>query len=168
MTSDAVRSLGEADAEAFFALRQEALREAPLAFLASPEDDLASSVEAACAILRGETGVTVFGAFDGQLVGMAGLYRERLLKAAHKVNLWGFYVRSSARRQGLGRRLLEAALENARTMAGVTSIRLSVSETAPAAKALYEQAGFQVWGREPEALCHDGRTVAEEHMVLTL
>lgn len=167
MTAE-IRRLIEGDAEALFALRREALVEAPLAFLASPEDDMASSVEAVQAMLRGETGAVVFGAFDGALAGMAGLYRERALKAAHKVHFWGFYVREAARGRGFGRRLVEAALENARTMKGVTSVHLSVSAAAPQAKALYERAGFQVWGREPEALSHNGRTVAEDHMVLKL
>ena len=163
-----IRRLSEGDAEALFALRREALVEAPLAFLASPEDDMASSVEAVQAMLRGETGAVVFGAFDGVLAGMAGISRERAMKAAHKVYFWGFYVRPAARRCGLGLALVEAALENARTMKGVTSVRLSVSAAAPEARAVYEQAGFQVWGREPDALSHAGQTIAEDHMILKL
>lgn len=168
MKATTIRSLNESAAEALFVLRREALTQAPLAFLASPKDDLASSVEAVRAMLTAAGGPTVIGAFDKDLVGMAGLYRERHLKATHKVNLWGFYVQPRARRQGLGARLLSATLNHARQMAGVTSVRLGVSEAAPEAKALYEGAGFRVWGREPEAICHDGRMCIEEHMNLDL
>lgn len=168
MTSVDFRRLAIADAEALFALRQEALLQAPLAFLASPEDDIASSEEAVAALLRGETGSAVFGAFAPDMAGMAGLYRERHAKAAHKATLWGFYVRPAARRQGLGRRLLDAALDHARGLEAVTSVRLSVSAAAPEARALYERAGFSLWDREPDALRHDGQTVAEDHMALDL
>ena len=168
MSSTDVRRVSESEAEALLALRREALTEAPLAFLASPESDVAASLEAVRAMLRGETGAVVLGAFAPELAGMAGLYREPQAKAAHKVNLWGFYVRPAARGQGLGKRLLEAALAQARTMEGVTSVRLSVSAAAPEAKALYARAGFHVWGHEPDALRHAGETVAEDHMVLDL
>ena len=168
MSPSDIRILTEADAEPLFALRREALQQAPLAFLSSPEDDIASSVAAVAALLRAETGSAVFGAFAPALAGMAGLYRERHAKAGHKVHLWGFYVRSSARRQGLGRRLLDAALDHACGLEGVTSVRLSVSAAAPEARILYERAGFRVWGREPAALCYYGEMVAEDHMALDL
>ncbi|HIC79978.1 MAG TPA: GNAT family N-acetyltransferase [Kiloniellaceae bacterium] len=168
MSPSDIRILTVADAAALLALRREALEQAPLAFLSSPEDDIASSVEAVAALLRGETGSAVFGAFTPYLAGMAGLYRERHAKAAHKAHLWGFYVRPAARRQGFGGRLLDVALEHARGLEGVTSVRLSVSAAAPKARVLYERAGFRVWGREPDALRHDGQTVAEDHMALDL
>ena len=34
------------------------------------------------------------------------------------------------------------------------------------ARRLYERAGFEIWGTEPEALRHDGQSVAEHHMAL--
>jgi hypothetical protein len=40
-----VRSMVPADAAEFFALRRQALLESPLAFLASPEDDIGQSTE---------------------------------------------------------------------------------------------------------------------------
>ena len=45
---------------------------------------------------------------------------------------------------------------------------LSVSSAAPEAKRLYERTGFQVWGTQPEALRHDGRSVVEHYMALQL
>ena len=47
-------------------------------------------------------------------------------------------------------------------------MQLTVSETAGEAKALYGRAGFQVWGVEPDALRHDGRSAREYHMALSL
>jgi ribosomal protein S18 acetylase RimI-like enzyme len=163
-----IRELGESDAEPLFQLRRRALLDTPLAFAASPEDDLASSVAAVRGLLSQGRGSIVFGAFDAALVGMLGLYRDRHVKAAHKVHLWGMYVRPEFRRRGCGRRLLDAALNHARTLNGVWSVQLSVSEAATEARALYERAGFRVWGIEPEALRCAGRTLREHHMILPL
>jgi hypothetical protein len=65
-----IRMLGTRDAEALFQLRREALRDSPLAFLASPEDDLAASAQAVGQLLE-RTGSAVFGAFS-QAVRHAG------------------------------------------------------------------------------------------------
>jgi ribosomal protein S18 acetylase RimI-like enzyme len=51
------------------------------------------------------------------------------------------YVVPSLRGRGIGRVLLEAAMEAARTE-GATQIELGTSETDTAARALYESAGF--------------------------
>jgi hypothetical protein len=40
--------------------------------------------------------------------------------------------------------------------------------SSPEAQRLYERAGFQVWGTEPDALRHDGQAVVAHHMALHL
>src|SRR5437879_3736455 len=75
-----------------------------------------------------------------------GLYRSNQRKAAHKANFWGMFVLPDCRGQGVAVRLLDAAIRYARTLDGVTSVHLSVSESAVAAQHLYEKAGFQTWG----------------------
>jgi ribosomal protein S18 acetylase RimI-like enzyme len=74
------------------------------------------------------------------------------------------YVTPPHRRQGIGSRLLEAALRHAAAVPGVSWVHLSVSAAAPAAQRLYERVGFHVRGSEPEALHHEGRTVTEHHL----
>ena len=163
-----IRTLGVGDAEALFELRREALVDSPLAFLASPEDDLASSVASVRDLLGRGPNSPVFGAHETRLIGMLGLYRDRQMKAAHKVYLWGMYVRPESRRQGLGRRLLDAALDHARGLDGVSLAHIGVGETTAEAKSLYERAGFQVWGIEPDALCYDGQREREYHLMRPL
>ena len=63
---------------------------------------------------------------------------------------------------------VDAAVTHAGTLAGVTHVNLSVSESAPGAQRLYESAGFAVWGTEPDAMCVDGRLLAERHLVRVL
>jgi RimJ/RimL family protein N-acetyltransferase len=163
-----IRQLCEDDAEAYVELRRGALLDSPLAFAASPADDLAASAENVRAQLQLAPESVIFGAFSERLVGVLGLYRDRHLKAAHKVHLWGMYVVPDHRRRGVGAELLQAALRHARALPGVTWVHLSVSSAAPAARRLYERAAFEVWGTEPDALRHGGRAVVEHHMALRL
>lgn len=161
-----VRRLTEADAAEYVELRRQMLTEAPLAFGASPGHDFMSSTEAVREQLaRGDDSV-IYGAFAPELVATIGLYREDRPKTRHKMHVWGAYVTPSHRGRGLGRRLLEAAVEHARARSGVTALHISVTDAAPAARHLYERAGFEVWGSEPEALRHEGRAVTEYHMAL--
>ena len=163
-----IRTLAAGDAEALLELRREALIDSPMAFLASPEDDHAASVGTVRGMLSRGANSLVLGAYDTRLAGMLGLYRDGKAKAAHKVHLWGMYVRPESRRQGLGRQLLDAALDHARDLDGVNLAHIGVGETSADAKGLYERVGFQVWGVEPDALCYDGQREREFHMVLPL
>lgn len=163
-----IRELRDGDIEAYVELRREALRASPLAFAASPDDDLVSSVEAVREQLRHAPESTILGAFRPGLVGAVGLYRDRHVKSSHKMHLWGMYVDPGHRRQGVGTELLEAALRHAAALPGVSWVHLAVSSAAPEARRLYERAGFCLWGTEPEAIRHRGRAAVEHHMALHL
>jgi GNAT superfamily N-acetyltransferase len=78
------------------------------------------------------------------------------------------YVTAGRRRNGAGDMLLRAAIQQARSWTGVEQVHLAVSEVAQEARRLYERNGFQEWGREPLALCWEGRCADESHMVLDL
>lgn len=163
-----IRLLTPEDAECYVEHRRRALRDEPLAFTASPEDDVASSVDAVRDLLARTPDSVVFGAFSETLVGSVGIYRDQHLKAGHKAHIWGMYVEPPSRRYGIARALLEAAVGYARALGGVSLVHLSVSETARAAKGLYTGFGFRVWGSEPDSLRYDGQSAAEDHMVLVL
>ena len=91
-----IRQLRVDDAEAYAALRREMLLASPLAFASSPSDDLFSSLEAT---------------------------RERHAKSSHKVHVWGMYVAPDHRRKGMGVDLLNAVLQYARELPGVSCVR---------------------------------------------
>jgi RimJ/RimL family protein N-acetyltransferase len=163
-----IRALQDEDVEAYLEIRRAALIDSPLAFVSSPADDFAVSPERVREQLRRASESAIFGAFRPGLVGVAGLYRDRHVKAAHKARLWGMYVDAGHRRQGLGAGLLDAVLRHARTMGGVTWVELGVMSAVPGAQRLYERVGFERWGTEPDAFRHDGETVVEHHMALRL
>src|SRR5688500_8824944 len=163
-----IRALTEDDLEAYLPLRREALLDTPLAFAASPDDDFASSATALAAQMKNAPDWVIFGAFEERLIGTAGLIRDRHLKAAHKMHLWGMYVTPAARRKGVAAELLQAAIDHARATAGVEWIFLGVTAAAPAARRLYERAGFELWGTEPDALREGNQSIVEHRMALRL
>ena len=163
-----IRILTQSDAGDLFRLRRSALLDSPLAFLASPEDDLASSEVAVRELLEPRRNSVVFGAHMPGLIGMLGLHTGNKRKAAHKANLWGMFVSPAFRGRGAALQLLEAALQHARTLDGVTSVHLSVSESAIAARHVYEKIGFRTWGVEPDAIRFEGRSESERHMRFSL
>jgi ribosomal protein S18 acetylase RimI-like enzyme len=162
-----IRPLTPDDVEIYQRIRREALEQEPFAFGSSPSDDRARSADFVRTILASPD-QAVFGAFAPELVGVVGVYRVLSLKSAHRAGIWGLYVKREHRSRGLGRSLLEAAINFARSLQGVSHVQLAVSERSPAAAALYESLGFVTWGVEPAALRIDGTDAAERHMVLSL
>jgi GNAT superfamily N-acetyltransferase len=163
------RRLMVPDAAALVVLRRHALESDPLAFAASIEDDRGLSLDFLRTVLADASEQAIFGHFQGtELLGMVGLMRESKAKRRHLATIWGMFVAARARSRGAGRALLEAAVAHAHQWAGVTHVQLGVSDTALHARRLYESAGFRPWGREPRALCWNGRFVDEYHLVLDL
>jgi len=163
-----LRRLRAENATEYIALREEALVNAPLAFEASLGEDFASDPAILADHLVGAPEQAIFGVFETRLVGVAGIFRSRPRKAAHKAHVWGMYVANANRRRGHARALLEATIKHARSLPGVLWLHVSVTSGAPEARALYESAGFVEWGAEPEALRHGGQTATEFYLALQL
>ena len=107
----------------------------------------------------------VIGGFEGErLAGVAGLSFESRPKLRHKAALFGLYVHASARKRGLGRRLVDAALDSARERSGIKVVQLTVTEGNRAAHALYEACGFVAFGVEPLAVACGAGYAGKVHM----
>lgn len=165
-----IRKLTGNDAEAFRDLRLKGLRHHPEAFGSSYEEEEPRSLEEWRARLsRDARQAFVAGAWEGDvLAGTIGFYRNEQIKSRHKGNIWGVYVDSEHRRQGIAAKLLHYVLQEAAGLEGLTRVLLTVQADNEAAVRLYEAFGFTVYGREPKALFVSGRYVDESMMVCAL
>ena len=152
------------DAQAFYELRLRALTEFPAAFGKSVEE--ITPVEEMRARLAGEN-LWIFGAFDGdQLIGMTGLHRFETKKKRHKAEIWGMFVAPERQGLGLGRALLQAAIEQARNTPGIEQLLLAVAGYNQKAKNMYAALGFEAWGFEPRAVKFEGEYYDDVQMYL--
>ncbi len=166
-----IRPLVAADAVAYKALRDEALRTAPTAFTSDYESSVgrdASEYVARFGVL--ESGQFFLGAFDtaGQLLGCLGCEREQRTKQRHCAVVVGMMVSPAAQRQGIGRTLVEACVQAASQVPGLTQLVLTVTASNPHVVRLYEQAGFRAWGLLPNAIVVDGVGYDKLHMLRLL
>ena len=163
-----IRVLTEHDAEAWCALRLEALESELYAFSSSAAELQATRIEDIRSRLRPGPNF-VMGAFaGGTLAGVAGFVREQGDKTKHKGFVWGVYVSKKWRGQGAGRRLMTALIERARAQADLERITIHVATVQRAARQLYASLGFEPFGCEREALKVAGVHIDEESLALRL
>ncbi len=94
------------------------------------------------------------GAFaeNGALLGTVGFKRDSVLKLKHKGLIFRMYVAPEAKGLGLGRKLLQAAIERARQGEGLKQIVLTLIANNHRAKNLYLSEGFEVFSFEKQAI----------------
>lgn len=165
-----LRQLVAEDASAYWELRLEALKTSPEAFGTSYEEAMQrdNPIERVKGNLSVKGNYT-FGAFDqSKLVGMVTLAQESNLKMKHRANIFAMYVSPIGRGQGTGKALMRLAIKQARESREIEKINLSVVTSNEAAKNLYHQLGFKVFGTEDMALKVEDTYYGEHHMSLLL
>lgn len=164
-----VRALGASDAQAFSLLRQEVTAHNPIPMGLTFQEELSRTLESFKEQLSYPAPNAAFGAFcDGQLVGSAAVaWQSEFASSRHKVILWGTFVSPRLRRRGLGRLLVERAIEHARAHA-VRRVNLTMYLPNDAAERLYDSLGFVRYGVEPEAVCLGGTYYSGARMSLLL
>jgi ribosomal protein S18 acetylase RimI-like enzyme len=165
-----IRLLTTDDADAFWHLRLEALRNDPASFADSAEEHLKTTVKSARELLTKSdpTSNFIVGVFEhGQMIGTAGFFRRPNNKERHKGHIWGVYVRPESRGKGIGSALLKEIVSRAREMDGPEQITLVASANLPAQR-LYKMLGFESYGIEPHSLKIGNDYVDDVLMVLWL
>lgn len=168
MYGPGICTLGRENWAEFKALRLKAIASAPFALWPTYEEEATQTQEQVQARIEPGPYQIVFGAFDGrQLVGIAGLRRERLQQIGHKATVWGVAVDPERRNEGIGKRVLQRLIGYARDV-DLLQIQLSVAVENQPAQALYRSLGFESFGVEPRAMRVGDRFYDEENMVLRL
>jgi ribosomal protein S18 acetylase RimI-like enzyme len=165
-----IRLLTPDDAEAFWHLRLQDLRNDPASFADSAEEHLTTRVETARDRRRKGAFADNFivGMFEeGKLSGTAGFYRYMHNKERHKGHIWGVYVRPESRGKGVGSALMKEIIRRARELNGLEQITLVASAKLPAQR-LYKALGFESYGIEPHSLKIGNEYVDDVLMVLWL
>jgi len=156
-----IRRIQERDASAFRELRLAALRTDPAAFGSTEAREAAYADEHWAAWARRgslEAREATFVAAEptGTLVGMFGAFAMD-----DRPQLWGMWVRPSARGRGIGGRLLEAVLEWAGRAFPGAPARLEVNPEQAEAVRIYLARGFAFTGHE-EPLGHHPPAIVRE------
>ncbi|MDY8024661.1 N-acetyltransferase [Paenibacillus polymyxa] len=161
-----IRNIQPADVEAYWNLRLEALQMNPEAFGTSYEEAALVPLSDVVKQIQNKRDHYILGAFtkDHQLVGMTGFRREQKIKTQHKGAIWGVYVPSTYRGQGIAKKLLLEVISQGRKVEGLKQINLSVVTTNQAAVKLYRKLGFETYGIEKNALEYHGQGYDEEFM----
>jgi ribosomal protein S18 acetylase RimI-like enzyme len=165
-----IRLLTPDDAEAFWHLRLEALRNDSASFADSAEEHLRTTVETARERLSKNDAASNFivGLFkEGKLAATAGFYRYTHNKERHKGHIWGVYVRPESRGKGVASALIKEIIRRARELDGLEQITLVASANFPAQR-LYQALGFESYGIEPHSLKIGEEYVDDVLMVLRL
>ncbi|WP_053005791.1 GNAT family N-acetyltransferase [Kiloniella spongiae] len=146
-------------------LRLEGLRETPEAFGASYRDESTEVFTYYCELLNDSY---VFGVYGntGILAGIAGLRISKKEKLRHKGTLWGMYIKSEARGNGLAKQLASLIIETAKET--TEELLLTVVASNIPAVNLYKALGFIEYGIEPRALKVQGTYYDELLMLLRL
>lgn len=165
-----IRVLDVPDAEAYRALRLQALERVPHAFGASAEEYRSEPLEAVRqGLLPQPEGDFTVGAFlSGRLVGIASFTRYDALKLRHRGHIGSVYVDEAVRGQGIGQALLEALIARVRRYGGLEHVSLVVMSKQAAAQCLYRRLGFRTSCKERRTMKVGDRYLDQEQMVLGL
>jgi ribosomal protein S18 acetylase RimI-like enzyme len=129
-------------------IRLEALKEEPLAFGSSYEDELPYSESD----WRSRIKNVIFAVVAGKPAGMIVYVRDPKLKTSHICNIYSVYVRRDYRGRGISNTLMDAALGEIKGLSGVVKVCLTVNPTQKAAAHLYRKYGFKVIGKPKKSL----------------
>ncbi len=150
-----IKKIDSSEWESLRTLRLRAVKEEPEAFgrtfeeeQAIPEADWKKKIE--------ET--TYLGARDGkELVGTINIVRQKGEKLKHWATIYSVYVIPEQREGGVGRQLMEKAIQELKETPGIIKAVLYVCETQKTAITLYESLGFQPVGAFKKEMQVDGQ-----------
>jgi ribosomal protein S18 acetylase RimI-like enzyme len=163
-----VRPLVQDDAQQYRLLRLASLRDFQFAHGPDYEEALAKDLDWHAQRLA-KPEYHWFGAFDGEtMAGAICLRMQEGRRLRHSASLNSLMVARSHQRAGIGRLLVAHLIGFARSLGTVRQLTLEVNESNVPARRLYDSFGFLQFGLEPDAILHEGRYCAKQHLHLSL
>ena len=151
---------------AYKTIRLQALRECPVAFNSSYEEEKERPLSDFADLLRESANRITFGVFDTtELLAIVSVTWDKRKKVNHKGSISSMYVSPSHRGIGLGKQLLAYALEFVDSQTNLVQLTLVVNTTNTSAISLYKSFGFKMFGIEPFAAVINGVPQEQMHMV---
>jgi ribosomal protein S18 acetylase RimI-like enzyme len=153
------RALRSSEAEVWRALRLDALRLFPTAFLTTVEEAANTPIER---IRERLTHGHTFGVFtdmtEQTCCGVGSLIPLAYAQCAHRAEIGAFFVAPEHHGTPAADTLIKALLDHA-TQLGRWQVELHVAESNTRAHAFYERHGFEDMGRLPNATITDGKPI---------
>jgi RimJ/RimL family protein N-acetyltransferase len=134
-------------------LRLEALKTEPLAFGSSFEEERFNPET----YWRQHIQNVLFAVSDDKPVGILVYAKNNRAKTKHICGIYGVYLNKDYRGQGIGNKLMDAALAEIQKLKGILKIELAVNPVQEPAKKLYQKYGFETAGTVKKALYIDGQ-----------
>ncbi|HEX7760225.1 MAG TPA: GNAT family N-acetyltransferase [Caulobacteraceae bacterium] len=162
-----IRPVRPDEADAWMAMRLEALTAHPMAFGDSYEEASARPLaDLEARLAQAGPGVTLGVYVEGALQGTAVFSVEAPLKMRHKGLLGAVYLRPVLRGSGAADALVAAIIAHARQH--VDLLKAVVNPSNDVARKLYFRHGFRTYGVEPRSLRYGGVDNDDELIVLEL
>jgi len=143
-----ISRLTQKDYNQFYALRLESLETCPEEFATDADAWKNASRETINKLLvnsEERQDALILGAREGEnLVGLVGINRNLRPTVSHKSTLWGLYVTSAHRRQGIGGALLDEVVKALKDENELRLIRAVVTVTSRDAISLLGKMGFKI------------------------
>jgi len=149
-------------------IRLEGLQTDPLAFGSSYEEAVEMDdriwQERAQSAFDKKNNLTLYAEVDNRLIGLMGAIWSNRIKTGHIATIYGVYVSTNYRGQGIGTHLLKRVIEEIRFVPQIEKINLTVNTTQHAAQALYKKFEFEPIGVAHRELKYDGQFYDELYM----
>jgi len=114
--------------------------------------------------VRDKTTVYLLVETAGGIIGVASVNMSKNPIGTH-VGSFGITIAKEYRHQGIGKKLMEQTLNEAKKkLSKLKIIILGVFANNPVAKKLYEEFGFKEYGRLPKGILHNGNFVDDIKM----
>lgn len=160
-----IRNLGKNDFEEYYRVRLKSLQEYPVAYSSMPQFFIDATREMHLKLLEDSESDSSFflkGYFeDGKLLGIIGMKPETRESVAHKASMWGFYVDPEYQGTGIGKKLLEEFLRDAKDDSTLKYVRLMVANSCEKAISLFRSFGFKEYGLETMSIS-DGNSFYDQ------